>query len=191
MDNPKLVFAENSRSSPNTYLHKHTHKSFPTKPYACLCVGVGMCVLSVICPTTVWAGTVGYTAGSALSHHHCTNPHTRTLAHIHPRTSESVFYLGTWVERPRQDSSQNPAHTHIHTSERRGMSLLTTPVLKTPKSSNISLSLSLSLCPLSVTAALRKRMKLLSSTHRCKQIDTVQHLYCTISTVHYITTEFS
>lgn len=126
-----------------------------------------VCVLSVICPTTVWAGTLGYTAGSALSPPPPPAPHTQ--AHTHPRTntctqttrtSESVFYLGTWVELPRPDSSQNPAHTHIHTSERRGTTLLTGPVSTAPKSSNIAHSLC---SPVYLAAVLRKRMKLQST----------------------------
>lgn len=121
-----------------------------------------------------------------------THMHLHTHRHTYTPTSESVFYLGTWVELPRQDSSQNPAHTHIHTSEKRGTSLLTAPVSTTPKSTNLSLSLSPPphVC-LSLQCLERGWNYCPAHTHRCKQTDTKQCLYWGISTVHSTKTEFT
>lgn len=121
--------------------------------------------------TTEWVGTLGYTVGSGLSHHYGTIP-TPT-----PLTNINTWNLREWLLSRdlswATTSGQLPksCHTHIHSSERRGISLLTTPASTEPKSS--SLPLFLPLCP-SVCVALKSLDRTVHCTHTGASADT----YC-------------
>lgn len=144
--------------------------------YVSLYVEVWIWVLSVICPTTAWAGTLGYTAGSTLSHTtHTHNGHTYIHTHKHTHTLKESFIWGLELSYNVRTAPKIHLPTQIHTSERRGTSPLTVPVSTMPKSTTLSLSLHPSS---SVCNAYKEDDTTVPCIHRGRQTFSLNSLSC-------------
>lgn len=142
----------------------------------------------------MWAGTLGYTAGSALSHHHCANPHTCTYTHTDTHTPQLQKVSFIWGLELSYHVRTAPKilPTLTYTLQRKEGRVFWQPQCRLRPNPPISLSLFLPphVC-LSLQCLERGWNYCPAHTHRCKQTDTKQCLYWGISTVHSTKTEFT
>lgn len=83
-----------------------------------LCRGVVVCVKCYLSHYSM-SWDIGLHSRERIKPHNTHTQHAHTCSHTSTHT-QRVFYLGTWAELQRQDSSQNPsAHTNTHFREKR------------------------------------------------------------------------
>lgn len=138
-------------------MHKFTTSY---KIYVSLYVEVWIWVLSVICPTTAWAGTLGYTAGSALSHTtHTHNAHTYIHTHKHTHSKSLLSGDLSWATTSGQLPKSICPHKYtLQREEGRVLWQFQFPQCPNPQ-------LSLSLCTHPALCAMLTKRTLLFPAH--------------------------